>query len=327
MSAGLDPQTRIMVTGGSGFLGRHIVAELARRGYEHVTVPRSRDYDLRTPDGVQRAYADLRPQIVIHLAALAGGIGVNRANPATFFYNNLMMGSLVLEHARLAAVEKFVAIGTICSYPKHTPVPFREEDLWQGYPEETNAPYGLAKKMLLVQGQAYREQYGFNTIHLMPTNLYGPHDDFEPETSHATAALIRKYIEAKEEGQEEVVTWGTGRQNSRISLCGRRRPRHRDGYGALRRAAAGQSWHRTGDFHSGADRADCQHDRLPGPHHLGYIQARRPAAPLPRYQPRPRVVRVGGDDSAGNRATPDDCLVSTSAAVFLTPTPSRKGQD
>ncbi len=212
MSAGLDPQTRIMVTGGSGFLGRHIVAELTERGYRHITVPRSRDYDLRTPDGVRRAYADLRPQIVIHLAALAGGIGVNRANPATFFYDNLMMGSLVLEHARLAGVEKFVAIGTICSYPKHTPVPFREADLWQGYPEETNAPYGLAKKMLLVQGQAYREQYGFNAIHLMPTNLYGPHDDFDPATSHATAALIRKYIEAKEAGREEVVTWGTGRQ-------------------------------------------------------------------------------------------------------------------
>ena len=212
MSAGLDPQTRIMVTGGSGFLGRHIVAELTERGYRHITVPRSRDYDLRMPEGVQRAYADLRPQIVIHLAALAGGIGVNRANPATFFYDNLMMGSLVLEHARLAGVEKFVAIGTICAYPKYTPVPFREEDLWQGYPEETNAPYGLAKKMLLVQGQAYREQYGFNAIHLMPTNLYGPHDDFDPETSHATAALIRKYIEAKEAGRAEVVTWGTGRQ-------------------------------------------------------------------------------------------------------------------
>ena len=211
MSAGLDPQTRIMVTGGSGFLGHHIVAELAHRGYRHVTVPRSRDYDLRTPDGVQRAYADLRPQIVIHLAALAGGIGANRANPATFFYDNLMMGTLVLEHARLTAVEKFVAIGTICSYPKYTPVPFREEDLWKGYPEETNAPYGLAKKMLLVQAQAYREQYGFNTIYLMPTNLYGPHDDFDPETSHAHAALIRKYIEAKEEGRDEVVTWGTGR--------------------------------------------------------------------------------------------------------------------
>ncbi len=211
MSAGLDPQTRIMVTGGSGFLGRHIVGELAHRGYRHVSVPRSRDYDLRTPDGVQRAYADLRPQIVIHLAALAGGIGANRANPATFFYDNLMMGSLVLEHARLAAVEKFVAIGTICSYPKYTPVPFREEDLWKGYPEETNAPYGLAKKMLLVQAQAYHEQYGFNTIYLMPTNLYGPHDDFEPETSHAHAALIRKYTEAKEQGQEQVITWGTGR--------------------------------------------------------------------------------------------------------------------
>ena len=211
MSAGLDPQTRIMVTGGSGFLGRHIVAELTERGYRHITVPRSRDYDLRTPDGVRRAYADLRPQIVIHLAALAGGIGVNRANPATFFYDNLMMGSLVLEHARLAGVEKFVAIGTICSYPKHTPVPFREADLWQGYPEETNAPYGLAKKMLWCKGRPTA-----NSTASMPSTSCRPictaHTTTRPRNVPCHRRLIRKYIEAKEAGREEVVTWGTGRQ-------------------------------------------------------------------------------------------------------------------
>ena len=202
---------RVMVTGGAGFLGGHVVAELAQRGYGDVAVPRSRDYDLRTEPGVQRAYTDLQPEVVIHLAALAGGIGVNRANPAPFFYDNLMMGALVMEHARRAGVQKFVAVGTICSYPKYTPVPFRENDLWNGYPEETNAPYGLAKKMLLVQAQSYRQQYGFNAIYLMPTNLYGPHDDFDPETSHGHAALIRKFIEAQEQGADHIVAWGTGR--------------------------------------------------------------------------------------------------------------------
>lgn len=207
----LDRQTRILVTGGSGFLGRHVLNELVGRGYSDISVPRSRDFDLRKTEGAERAYREFRPQIVIHLAAVAGGIGINRANPATFYYDNLMMGSIALEQARQAAVRKFVAIGTICSYPKYTPVPFREEDLWKGYPEETNAPYGLAKKMLLVQGQAYREQFGLNTIYLMPTNLYGPHDDFDPESSHAHAALIRKCIEAKEQGDDHFMAWGTGK--------------------------------------------------------------------------------------------------------------------
>ncbi len=201
---------RVLVTGGSGFLGRHVVAELEAADADEVFVPRSRDYDLRTSEGVRRALADGRPHVVIHLAAVVGGIGANRAHPGRFFYENAVMGVELLEQARRAGVEKFVAVGTVCSYPKFTPVPFREEDLWNGYPEETNAPYGLAKKMLLVQGQAYRQQYGFNAIYLLPVNLYGPGDNFDPETSHVIPALIRKFVEANESGAPEVVCWGTG---------------------------------------------------------------------------------------------------------------------
>jgi GDP-L-fucose synthase len=200
---------RIVVTGGAGFLGRHVVAELRQRGCRDVFVPRSARYDLRTEDAVRRLYHEHRPDIVIHLAAVVGGIGANRANPGTFFYDNLMMGALLLEHARRAGVAKFVGIGTICSYPKWTPVPFREESLWDGYPEETNAPYGLAKKMLLVQAQAYRQQYGMNAIYLMPTNLYGPADHFGPN-GHVIPMLIARYFDALETGATEVVAWGDG---------------------------------------------------------------------------------------------------------------------
>lgn len=206
----MDLTQRIVVTGGAGFVGRYVAAELDRRGYRHVLVPRSREYDLRQEDAVARLYADVRPDVVIHLAAVVGGIGANRAAPGRFFYDNLMMGALLLEHARRAGVAKFVAVGTICSYPKFTPVPFREAELWHGYPEETNAPYGLAKKMLLVQAQAYRQQYGFNAILLMPTNLYGPHDNFDLETSHALPAMIRKFDDALARGDDQVVLWGTG---------------------------------------------------------------------------------------------------------------------
>ncbi len=201
---------RVLVTGGSGFLGRHVVAELEAADADEVFVPRSRDYDLRTSEGVRRALADGRPHVVIHLAAVVGGIGANRAHPGRFFYENAVMGVELLEQARRAGVEKFVAVGTVCSYPKFTPVPFREEDFWNGYPEETNAPYGLAKKMLLVQGQAYRQEYGFNAIYLVPVNLYGPGDNFDAETSHVIPALIRRFVEANESGAPEVVCWGTG---------------------------------------------------------------------------------------------------------------------
>jgi GDP-L-fucose synthase len=199
-----------MVTGGGGFLGRHVVDRLAATGIDDVFVPRSSDYDLRTSQGIDRALRDGRPELVVHLAAIVGGIGANRANPGRFFYDNAVMGIQLMEAARLANVEKFVSVGTVCAYPKHTPVPFREADLWDGYPEETNAPYGLAKKMLLVQGQAYREQYGFNAIHLIPVNLYGPGDNIDPERSHVIPALIRKCIEARERGDATIEVWGTG---------------------------------------------------------------------------------------------------------------------
>jgi len=201
---------RVLVTGGSGFLGRHVVAALRRHGCADVVVVRKARHDLTHEADVARLFDETRPQVVIHLAAVVGGIGANRENPGRFFYENVMMGALTMERARVSGVEKFVGIGTICAYPKLAPVPFLERDLWNGYPEETNAPYGIAKKMLLVQGQAYREQYGFDAIHLLPVNLYGPHDNFDPASSHVIPALIRKFLEAVESGAREVVCWGTG---------------------------------------------------------------------------------------------------------------------
>jgi GDP-L-fucose synthase len=201
---------RVVVTGGSGFLGRRVVAMLESRGCKSITVPRSKTYDLRERSAVQRLYRDARPDLVIHLAAVVGGIGANRAHPGRFFYDNVIMGIETLEQARLFGVSKFVGVGTICSYPKITPVPFHEDDLWNGYPEETNAPYGIAKKMLLVQSQAYRAEYGYNAIHLLPVNLYGPGDNFDPDSSHVIPALIRKMIEAEESGDRGVVLWGDG---------------------------------------------------------------------------------------------------------------------
>jgi len=203
-------EKRVVVTGGAGFLGAFVVEELRKQGCQSIFVPRSRDYDLREKEAVIRMYEDARPDIVIHLAGVVGGIGANRARPAEFFYDNLIMGIQVMHYAHLYGVEKFVAIGTICAYPKFTPVPFKEEDLWCGYLEETNAPYGLAKKMLLVQAQAYRQQYGLNAIYLLPVNLYGPRDNFDLETSHVIPALIRKCIEAQERGEDRLVVWGDG---------------------------------------------------------------------------------------------------------------------
>ncbi len=188
---------RVLVTGGAGFLGSFVVEKLRERGCKDIFVPRSKDYNLVEMEAVKRAYNDAKPDIVIHLAARVGGIGANRANPGKFFYDNLMMGVQMMEVGRQIGIEKFIAIGTVCAYPKFTPVPFKEDDLWNGYPEETNAPYGLAKKMLLVQAQAYREEYGFNAIYLLPVNLYGPRENFDLETSHVIPALIRKCIEAK----------------------------------------------------------------------------------------------------------------------------------
>jgi GDP-L-fucose synthase len=202
---------RVIGTGGAGFLGSYVVEKLRKRGGKNIFVPLSKDYDLTKEKNIIQLYQDYPADIVIHLAAVVGGIGANRENPGKFYYDNLVMGAMLMEYARQFKVGKFVAIGTICAYPKFTPVPFKEEDLWNGYPEETNAPYGLAKKMMLVQSQAYRAQYRFNSIFLLPLNLYGPRDNFNPKSSHVIPALIRKFIEAIEEGREEVVVWGTGK--------------------------------------------------------------------------------------------------------------------
>ncbi len=201
---------RVVVTGGAGFLGSFVVERLRDLEPAEIIVPRSRDYDLREIGAIRRLLADARPDIVLHLAARVGGIGANREHPADFFYDNLMMGVQLLHESWQAGVEKFVALGTVCAYPKYTPVPFKEEDLWNGYPEETNAPYGMAKKMMLVQSQGYREQYGFNSIFLLPVNLYGPRDNFDLHSSHVIPALIRKCLEARDSGASEIVAWGDG---------------------------------------------------------------------------------------------------------------------
>ena len=206
----MEGASRIIVTGGSGFLGRRLVARLRERGHDDIVVPRRRDYDLVQADAIRRLFDDHPADLVIHLAAVVGGIGANRERPGEFFYQNLMMGVQLIEEARRRGIRKFLSVGTICAYPKHTPVPFSEDRLWDGYPEETNAPYGLAKKMLLVQGQAYRQQYGFNAVHVLPTNLYGPGDNFDLHSSHVIPALIRKCVEAEEAGRSDVVVWGTG---------------------------------------------------------------------------------------------------------------------
>lgn len=205
------PYKRIVVTGGAGFLGRFVVERLNSYPGLEVIVPRSRDYDLVKEVNVKRLLADANPDLVIHMAALVGGIGHNQKKPGRFFYDNLMMGALLIEQSRLHGVRKFVAIGTVCAYPKFTPTPFKEDDIWNGYPEETNAAYGLAKKMMLVQSQSYREQYGFNSIFLLPANLYGPGDNFDLETSHVIPALIRKCIEAREGGDAFIEAWGSGK--------------------------------------------------------------------------------------------------------------------
>jgi GDP-L-fucose synthase len=201
---------KVTVTGGAGFLGSCVVKKLGEKGCRSIFVPRSKNYDLVHYEACKRVYEASKPDIVIHLAARVGGIGANRANPGKFFYENLMMGVQMMDLGRQAGLEKFVAIGTICAYPKFTPVPFKEEDLWNGYPEETNAPYGLAKKMLLVQAQAYRQQYGFNAIYLLPVNLYGPGDNFDPQSSHVIPALIKKCVDAMARNDREVTVWGTG---------------------------------------------------------------------------------------------------------------------
>lgn len=208
--SGFWENRRAVVTGGAGFLGRCVTDKIRERGGEDIFVPRSKEYDLRDLAAIRRMLGAARPNLIIHLAAVVGGIGGNMANPGTYFYDNIIMGVHLMEEARRAGVEKFVAAGTICSYPKFTPVPFKEEDLWLGYPEETNAPYGLAKKMLIVQAQAYRQQYSYNAINVLPVNLYGPGDNFNPANSHVIPALIKKCVDALRRGEEEIVCWGDG---------------------------------------------------------------------------------------------------------------------
>ncbi|MCX7634365.1 MAG: GDP-L-fucose synthase [Syntrophales bacterium] len=207
----MNKEKRITITGGRGFLGQHLVRAFVKEGYKNIAVADLPEYNLIRGEDVRRLYTETRPDIVVHLAAKVGGIGFNRAHPAELFYENIMMGVQLIHEAYLHRIEKFVALGTICAYPKFTPVPFREEDLWNGYPEETNAPYGLAKKMMLVQAQAYRQQYGFNAIFLLPVNLYGPGDNFDPASSHVIPALIKKCVDARRRGDPEVVVWGTGK--------------------------------------------------------------------------------------------------------------------
>ncbi len=202
---------RIVITGGHGFLGSHLTKNLAERGYRHIFSVSHGDYNLVHAEDVRRLYDEKEPEIVIHLAARVGGIGFNQENPATLFYENLMMGVQLIHEGWRRGIEKFVALGTICAYPKFTPVPFKEDDLWNGYPEETNAPYGLAKKMMLVQSQAYRRQYGFNSIFLLPVNLYGPGDNFDPRSSHVIPALIKKCVDARQNNEKEIIVWGTGK--------------------------------------------------------------------------------------------------------------------
>jgi len=201
---------KICITGGAGFLGSHLIENLKSKGCDNIFVPHIEDYDLTTEKDIIKMYQDAKPDIVIHLAAVVGGIGANREHPGSFYYKNLMMGTQLIEQARLYGLEKFVAIGTICAYPKFTPVPFKEEELWNGYPEETNAPYGIAKKCMLVQLQSYRDEYGTKGIFLLPVNLYGPKDNFDPNSSHVIPALIKKCVEAKEAGKDEIICWGTG---------------------------------------------------------------------------------------------------------------------
>src|SRR5437868_15131257 len=220
MKSGFWKQRRVVVTGGAGFLGSYVVERLRAAGCQSIEIPRSAEYDLRDRAAIRKLYDAARPDSVIHLAAAVGGIGANRENPGRYFYDNLIMGVELVEEARKRGVDKFVGLGTICSYPKHTPVPFREEDLWIGYPEETNAPYGLAKKMLLVQAQAYRQEYGFNAITLLPVNLYGPRDNFNPDSSHVIPALIRKAIEARDAGAERMEVWGSGSASREFLFVG-----------------------------------------------------------------------------------------------------------
>lgn len=262
-------------------MGSFVVDKLRARGRREVSVPRSADYDLRDRDAISRLLADARPDIIIHLAAVVGGIAANQDNPGRFFYDSAIMGLQLIERARVAGVKKFVAVGTICAYPKFTPIPFREDDLWEGYPEETNAPYGLAKKMMLVQTQAYRQQYGFNGIFLLPVNLYGPRDNFDLHTSHVIPALIRKVRRGEERRSRRDRFMGRRHADARVPVRRGRRRGHPAGRRALRRRPAGKPGDGRGDRHPRPGPHGRGGSRIRGPDRLGHVQAQRPAPPLP----------------------------------------------
>ena len=308
----IDLKTKkIVVTGGGGFLGSALMERLRQQGCapSQVVAARKADFDLVHEADVKRLFEVHQPQVVIHLAAVVGGIGANRENPGSFYYQNLVMGAMLMEYARQAGVEKFVAIGTICAYPKFTPVPFREEDLWVGYPEETNAPYGIAKKGLLVQSQAYRAQYGFNSIYLLPVNLYGPRDNFDPRSSHVIPALIRKCVEAVERGDEVLEVWGTGRATREFLYVDDAAEaivlatEHYDGAEPVNLGAGLRDQHQGP---RGADRAPLRVPRPPG---LEHVAARRPAPPLPGHHPRRRLLRLPGVHALRRGAAADDRVV------------------
>jgi len=306
---GLRQDTRILVTGGAGFLGSFVIEQLARGGFRNIAAPRSSEYDLRNSQAIASLMREVRPHTIIHLAAVVGGIGANRANAGRFFYENLIMGVELMERTRQDGVEKFVALGTVCAYPKFTPVPFREDDLWLGYPEETNAPYGLAKKMLLVEAQAYRQQYGFNAIYLLPVNLYGPRDTFDPARSHVIPALIKKCVDALETGAPAIEVWGTGTASREflyvedfaraIVLAAQ----HYNGAEPVNLGAGPR------DNHSRPGRADRAADRLSWRDHMGSRQARRAAAPLPGRLARRARIQFQSVHRFRRRPAADDSVV------------------
>ncbi len=267
----------VAVPGGAGFLGAEVVDRLEAAGAS-VFVPRSRDYDLTSEDRVRAMYEDARPDVVIHLAARVGGIGANQRSPGTFFYDNLQMGALLIEHARRTGLEKFVCVGTVCSYPKFATVPFREDDLWSGYPEETNAPYGIAKKALFVQLQAYRQEFGMRGIYLIPVNLYGPRDNFDPESSHVIPALIRKCVEAVERGDDVIEVWGSGTPTREFLYVEDAADGNRRRRGSLRERRAGESRNGERDIDPGPRDPDRDVHRFPGVVRVERGETRRSAA-------------------------------------------------
>ncbi len=306
---------RVVVTGGAGFLGREVCSALEAYGPSSILTPRSFEYDLRRREAVRRLLRMTKPEVIVHLAAVVGGIGANRANPGLFFSDNAIMGIQLLEEARLAKVAKIVVIGSICSYPKHAPVPFREDDLWNGYPEETNAPYGLAKKMLLVQAQAYRQQYGMHAITLLPVNLYGPHDNFDPESSHVIPALIRKAIEAREAGAESIDTPAErARLRASFFLCATRPAASGSRNRAARQAGPGQYRLGPRDYDSAARGNDLPLVPLYRRNPLERRPTRRSAAAMPRRQPGTRRIWLRGQHAVRRRPAADRGVVRIPSA-------------